>query len=121
MAYDKREARIRKHERIRKKLSGTKERPRLSVYRSVRNLNVQIIDDVEGKTIFSMSSLDKAFKAGSGVTGGNVKGAAALGELIAKKAQEKGITAVVFDRGGFPYHGRVKAFAESAKKAGLKF
>ena len=120
MAYDKQEARVRRHIRIRKKLSGTKERPRLSIYRGTRSLNAQIIDDVAGKTIFSISTLDKNFK-GAGNKGGNVKGAVVLGELIAKKAQELGITVVVFDRGGYVYHGRIKAFAESARKAGLKF
>jgi len=120
MAYDKQEARVRKHVRIRKNLSGTNQRPRLSIYRGTRSLNAQIIDDAAGKTIFSISTLDKNFKS-AGNNGGNVKGAAALGELIAKKAQEKGITVVVFDRGGYLYHGRIKAFAESARKAGLKF
>lgn len=113
-------ARQRKHERIRKKISGTIEKPRLCVYRSIKNLNAQLIDDLNGKTIFSVSTLDKEFK-NSKVSGGNLKGAAALGELFAKKANEKGITSIVFDRGGYLYHGRVKAFADALRKTGIKF
>lgn len=113
-------ARQRKHERIRKYMTGTDKRPRLCVSRSLRNMNAQLIDDVEGKTIFSMSTLDKEFRKIS-PGGGNIKSASALGESLAKKAAQKGITSVVFDRGGCLYHGRVKAFAESARKAGLKF
>ena len=120
MSDPRREARIRKHERIRKTLSGTAGRPRLCIFRSLNNLNAQLIDDLEGKTIISLSTLDKEFKKAS-PKGGNIKGASALGESLAKKALEKGITNVVFDRGGYLYHGRIKAFADSARKAGLKF
>jgi len=116
----RREARIRKHERIRKNLSGTAQRPRLCIFRSLNNLNAQLVDDMENKTVCSVSTLDKDFKK-SNPKGGNVKSAIALGGLLAKKALEKGITDVVFDRGGYLYHGRVKAFADSARKAGLKF
>jgi len=120
MSDVRREARIRKHERIRKNLSGTAQKPRLCIFRSLNNLNAQLVDDTENKTIFSASTLDKDFKK-SNPKGGNVKSAVLLGELLAKKAQEKGITNVVFDRGGYLYHGRVKAFADSARKSGLKF
>jgi large subunit ribosomal protein L18 len=120
MSGSKRAARIRCHERIRKTLSGTSEKPRLSVYRSLKNINAQLIDDLECKTILSLSTLNKDFKTVN-KSGGNVKAATALGEIVAKKAQEKGITTVVFDRGGALYHGRIKAFAEAARKAGLKF
>lgn len=120
MSKESREARIRKHIRIRKQLSGTKDMPRLCVCRSLNNLNAQIIDDLDSKTIISLSTLDKDFKK-SNPRGGNVKSALALGEAIAKAAVAKGVTKVVFDRGGYLYHGRVKAFAEAARKAGLKF
>lgn len=120
MPGTRREARIRKHERIRKYLGGTDKRPRLAISRSLRNLNAQVIDDIAGKTILSLSTLDAEFKKAS-KTGGNVKSASVLGELVAKKVLEKGITTVVFDRGGYLYHGRIKAFADSARKAGLKF
>ena len=101
-------------------MTGTSQKPRLSIYRSLRNLNVQLVDDLQAKTIFSLSTLDKDIKS-SHKTGGNIKAAATLGELLAKKAQEKNITEVVFDRGGYLYHGRIKAFADAARKAGLKF
>ena len=120
MSNERRQARIRKHQRIRKNMMGTKDMPRLCLYRSLNNLNAQIIDDLDAKTIVSLSTLDKDFKKANN-KGGNVKSALVLGELIAKKAQEKGITNVVFDRGGYLYHGRIKAFAEAARKVGLKF
>jgi large subunit ribosomal protein L18 len=120
MSDARREARIRKHERIRKYLSGTAARPRLCIFRSLNNLSAQLVDDTENKTLFSVSTLDKDFKKAN-LKGGNVKSAVALGVLLAKKALEKGITNVVFDRGGYLYHGRVKSFADSARKSGLKF
>ena len=120
MTDQKSKARQRRHERIRKCMTGTKDKPRLSIFRSLNNLNAQLIDDVEGKTIISVSTMNKDFKKNN-PNCGNIKGAAALGELLVKKAQSKGIVAVVFDRGGYLYHGRVKAFAESARKNGLKF
>ena len=114
---DKKTSRARRHLRVRKKVFGTPERPRLSVYRSEKNIYAQIIDDVNAVTLVSASSLDKDFSA----KGGNKEGAKAVGELIAKKALEKGVNEVVFDRGGYVYHGRVQQLAESAREAGLKF
>lgn len=114
---DSNAARVKRHFRVRNKISGTPERPRLCVYRSANNIYVQIIDDVAGKTLVAASSMEKDF----GVYGGNKEGAKKVGELIAKKALEKGIENVVFDRGGYIYHGRVQALAEAARENGLKF
>ncbi len=114
---DNNEVRSRIHRRIRRKLQGTAERPRLAVYRSVAHIYAQIIDDSEGKTLASASSVDKAAKT----NGGNVAGAKAIGKLVAERAKEKGINCVVFDRGGYQYHGRIKALAEAARAAGLEF
>ena len=113
---DKKLKRERRHLRVRKKVFGTPERPRLSVYRSEKNIYAQIIDDVNAITIASASSLDKSINKG-----GNKEGAKLVGELVAKNALDKGITDVVFDRGGYIYHGRVKQLAEAAREAGLKF
>ena len=113
-------ARARRKVRIRKKLSGTVERPRLVVYRSNRHIYAQVIDDVAGKTICGVSTLGPDFKA-TGKSGATVEGAAELGTIVGKLAQENGVTEVVFDRGGHLYHGRVKALAEAAREAGLKF
>ena len=110
----------RRHRRVRGKISGTAERPRLCVTRSNANLYAQVIDDVTGKTICGESTLGAAFKA-SGKSGANVEGAAFLGELIGKKALDAGVTEIVFDRGGNLYHGRIKALADGARAAGLKF
>ncbi|HWB83090.1 MAG TPA: 50S ribosomal protein L18 [Bryobacteraceae bacterium] len=112
----KKEIRERIHSRIRRKLRGTTERPRLAVFRSVAHIYAQVIDDAEGKTLVSASSVDQG-----GKTGGNVAAAKTIGKLIAERAKEKGITKVVFDRGGFQYHGRVKALADAAREAGLEF
>jgi large subunit ribosomal protein L18 len=114
----KSEARIRRHKRLRNKISGTTERPRLAVFRSEKNIYAQIIDDSVGNTLVSASSLDKEFelKAGS-----NKEAARKVGELVAKRALEKGIDNVVFDRGGFIYHGRIQELAEGAREVGLKF
>ena len=101
---------------FRGKISGTAERPRLDVFRSAKHIYAQVIDDVQGVTLASASSMDKDFNA----YGGNVEAAKKVGEAIAKKCLEKGITEVVYDRGGFVYHGRVKALAEGAREAGLK-
>ena len=109
--------RVRRHQRVRGKVSGTAERPRLSVFRSENNIYAQIIDDVNGVTLASASSLDKAIEG----YGGNVTAASAVGKLIAERALAKGIENVVFDRGGYLYHGRVKALAEGAREGGLKF
>jgi len=112
--------RIRKHERVRKKISGTAERPRLNVYRSLNHIYAQIVDDTAGNTVASASTLDAALK-GTLKSGGNKDAAKAVGLLIAKKALDKGITSVVFDRGGYLYHGRVKELAEGAREGGLAF
>lgn len=109
-----------KHRRIRKKISGTADRPRLCVHRSVKNLYAQIIDDAAGKVLCGMSTLNKELAATSR-NGGNVEGAAALGAKFAKTAKDKGISRVSFDRGGYMYHGRVKAFADAARENGLEF
>jgi large subunit ribosomal protein L18 len=116
----KREARERRHKRVREKVFGTSRRLRLSVYRSLNHIYAQIIDDLKGYTLVSASSLDKEFK-GNESHKGNIKAARQVGELIAKRALEKGIKKVVFDRGGYLYHGRVKALAEAAREAGLEF
>ncbi len=114
---DKQEIRNRIHKRIRRKLAGTTARPRLAVFRSVEHIYAQVIDDAQGQTIVSASSLDK----GSKTNGGNVAAAKAIGKLVAERAKEKGIKSVVFDRGGYQYHGRVKALADAAREAGLEF
>ena len=110
----------RRHRRVRGKISGTPERPRLCVTRSNSNIYAQVIDDVSHTTICGVSTLGPEFKA-TGKKGGTVKGAAEIGTIIGKMAQEKGVTKVVFDRGGHLYHGRVKALADAAREAGLVF
>ena len=110
-------ARIKRHQRVRKNISGTAERPRLNVYRSLNHIYAQIIDDVNGVTLVAASSMDKDFTE----YGGNCEAAKAVGNAVAKKALEKGIKAVVFDRGGYLYHGRVAALAEGAREGGLDF
>lgn len=117
---NKNEIRKRKHLRVRKKISGTAECPRLCVFRSNTNIYAQIIDDSNGTTLVSASSLDKDVKA-SVANGGNIEAAVAVGKLVAERAQAKEITEVVFDRGGYIYHGRVAALAEAAREAGLSF
>jgi large subunit ribosomal protein L18 len=107
------------HERIRKKLQGTPERPRLNVYRSLNHIYVQVIDDLTGTTLVSASTAEG--KKESRTTGGNVAAAKAIGKTIAERAKAKGVTKVVFDRGGYIYHGRVKALADAAREAGLQF
>ena len=114
------EVRLNKHRKLRKRFSGTAERPRLAVFRSNNHMYAQIIDDTVGNTLVSASTLQKDVKAELEKTN-NVEAAAYLGTVIAKKALEKGITAVVFDRGGFIYQGKVKALAEAAREAGLEF
>ena len=111
------------HLRQRKRISGTRERPRLSVFRSVDHIYAQIIDDMEGKTLVSASSVDPQLKGGfaKDARGGNLKGAEAIGRAIAERSIEKGIKRVVFDRSGFLYHGRIRAVADAARKAGLEF
>jgi len=109
-----------RHMRVRNKISGTAERPRLSVYRSLNNIYAQVIDDVAQNTIVSASTLDEELKGKLNGTG-NKEAAKLVGELVAKRAIEKGIKAVVFDRGGYIYHGRVKELADAARAAGLEF
>jgi large subunit ribosomal protein L18 len=118
----KNQTRQRVHDRIRKKVMGTPERPRLSVYRSLNHIYVQLIDDLQGVTLVSASTAEGAKKdAGKRVTGGNVASAKEVGKKIAELAKGKGVTKVVFDRGGYIYHGRVKAIADAAREAGLQF
>jgi large subunit ribosomal protein L18 len=109
--------------RQRKRISGTSERPRLNVFRSVGHIYAQVIDDMTGTTIVSASTIDASLKGAfaEGVRGGNLKGAEAIGKAIAERSIEKGIKRVVFDRGGFLYHGRIRAVADAARKAGLEF
>ena len=111
-------ARLKRHLRIRKKIKGTAERPRLNVYRSLKHMYAQLIDDVAGVTLASASTLDASLKASYG---GNIDAATAVGKLIAERAAEKNIKSVVFDRSGYIYHGRVAAIAEAAREAGLEF
>jgi large subunit ribosomal protein L18 len=109
--------------RQRKRIAGSAERPRLSVFRSVTHIYVQVIDDLNGRTLASASSVEPALKGTfeKGSSGGNLKGAEAVGRAIAERAIEKGIKRVVFDRSGFLYHGRIRAVADAARKAGLEF
>ena len=114
------EVRVNKHRKLRNRFSGTAERPRLAVFRSNNHMYAQIIDDTVGNTLVSASTIQKDVKAELEKTN-NVEAAAYLGTVIAKKAIEKGITSVVFDRGGFIYHGKIKALADAAREAGLNF
>ena len=110
-------ARVRRHERVRTKISGTAECPRLCVFRSNKNISVQVIDDVAGKTLVAASTLDKEVKTKAS----NIESAKEVGELVAKRAIKAGIKNVVFARGGYIYHGKIKALAEAAREAGLEF
>ena len=112
--------RKRRHLRIRKKIIGTQNKPRLSVCRSSKNLFVQLVNDETHSTLLSVSTMDKDFK-GKEKRGGNIKAAVLLGEIVANKAKEKKIETIVFDRGGYLYHGRIKALADALRKGGLKF
>ena len=114
---DKNKSRMRRHKRVRGKVSGTPECPRLNVFRSSIHIYAQIIDDVNGKTLCAASSTEKGF----GMYGGNCDAAKKVGQMIAEKAKQAGITDVVFDRGGYVYHGRVAALAEGAREGGLNF
>ncbi len=115
--YNSKAQRLKRHRRVRKNISGTAERPRLNVFRSLNNIYAQIIDDSKGVTLAAASSLDKEFEG----YGGNIEAAKKVGVMIAEKAAAKGIKAVVFDRGGYVYHGRVAALAEGAREGGLEF
>lgn len=112
--------RLRRHLHIRKTIVGTKEKPRLSLNKSAKNLRAQLIDDLKGHTLFGLSSLSEVCE-GKAPTWGNVKGAVLFGEIFAEAAAKKGFSKVVFDRGGYLYHGRVKAFADACRKKGLIF
>ncbi len=112
----KNDARVRVHDRIRKTLHGGTERPRLNIFRSIKHIYVQVIDDSQGRTLVAASSAEKGRTAG-----GNIAGAKEVGKLVAERSLAKGISQVVFDRGGYKYHGRVKALADAAREAGLKF
>ena len=114
---DKNKARLRRHKRVRGKIFGTTQRPRLNVYRSSANIYAQIIDDTKGVTLCAASTLDKEFEG----IGSNKAAARKVGEMIAKRAADKGITEVVFDRGGYIFHGRVKELADGAREGGLNF
>jgi large subunit ribosomal protein L18 len=117
MAKQKREGRVRRHRRVRKKVRGTAERPRLAVNRSNRHISAQVIDDRSGRTLAAASTTEADLRNGSGTAAG----AGAVGEKLAERAKAAGVTAVVFDRGGFIYHGRVAALADGARKGGLEF
>lgn len=115
------EGREKRHKRIRKKIIGTKERPRLSIRRSINHLYAQIIDDTAAKTLISLSTLSPDLRSKLAKSAGNVKGASLLGAVLAEKCKKEGVTKVVFDRAGYLYHGRVKALADAARKGGLSF
>ena len=110
-----------RHKRIRKKVSGTVEKPRLAVHRSAKNIYVQLIDDIEGKTLFSFSSADKSFSSKKEAAEGKVGSAKELGSFFAEQIKAKGISQVIFDRGGYRYHGRIRALADSLREGGLQF
>ena len=114
---DSNKQRLKRHKRVRAKISGTSSTPRLCVYRSLNNISAQIIDDTKGVTLVSASTLEKGFEG----NGGNKEAARKVGETIAERAKDKGITVVVFDRGGYVYHGRVKELADGARDGGLQF
>lgn len=114
---DRNKARLKRHKRVRGKISGTPERPRLNVFRSAKHISAQLIDDINGVTLAAASSMEKDFTE----YGGNKQAAKKVGDLIAKRAAEKGISDVVFDRSGYIYHGRVQELAEGAREGGLKF
>lgn len=117
---DKNKARLKRHLRVRKKIQGTQARPRLNIFRSSKHMYAQVIDDVNGVTLASASTLDKELKDQI-ENGGNTEAAQKVGALVAQRAKEKGIEKVVFDRGGYLYHGRVQALADAAREAGLEF
>ncbi len=114
------QGREKRHRRIRAKVNGSAERPRLNVFRSLKHIYAQLIDDENGQTLAAASTVEPGYREG-GKTGGNIDAAKAVGALVAQRAQEKGISRVVFDRGGWQYHGRVKALADAAREAGLQF
>lgn len=115
------EARLKRQRRVRTRIRGTSEKPRLSVFKSAKHVYAQIVDDTTARTLASASSLTKGFRSNAQSRGGNKAGAAVVGELIAKQAAERGIKTVVFDRNGFLYHGRIKTLADAARQHGLEF
>jgi large subunit ribosomal protein L18 len=117
----KQQLRERRHRRVRKRVVGTSERPRLAVFRSLNHIYAQVIDDTAGHTLAAASSLDTGVKGDGKTSGGNIAAAQAVGRLIAERAKEKGVARVVFDRGGFKYHGRVAGLAAAAREGGLEF
>ena len=117
---DKEELRKRRHRSVRKKVSGVSEKPRLNVFRSLNNIYAQVIDDTTHTTLAAASTIDKELRS-TVKSGGNIESAKLVGKLIAERAKEKGVAKVVFDRGGYLYHGRVKSLAEAAREAGLEF
>ncbi|OPZ87444.1 MAG: 50S ribosomal protein L18 [bacterium ADurb.Bin429] len=123
MKLNKEAARERRHRRVRAKISGTPERPRLVVHRSGRHIYAQVIDDVAGHTLAAASTNEPVFRdqQGEALKSWNISGAKIVGSLVAERAKAKGVTLVVFDRGGYPYHGRVKALADGAREGGLEF
>jgi large subunit ribosomal protein L18 len=120
---NKNEARQKRHTRVRKRVQGTPQRPRLNVYRSTNNIYAQIIDDLAGRTLAAASSLDSTLRSDKSArsAGGNLEAATAVGKLVAERAKAAGVKAVVFDRGGYLYHGRVQALADAARENGLDF
>ncbi|HOQ38961.1 MAG TPA: 50S ribosomal protein L18 [Fervidobacterium sp.] len=117
---DRRRLRLMRHKRIRKRIYGTPEKPRLSVYRSEKHIYAQIIDDTKGRTLVTASTVEKPLRENLKKTW-NIEAAKEVGKLVAERATEKGITEIVFDRGGYKYHGRIKALADAARESGLKF
>jgi len=120
LSLSKEEARKARHTRVRKKVTGTPEKPRMNVFRSVNHIYVQLIDDYSSKTLAAASSIDKELKGKIG-TGGNIEAAKTVGQLVARRALDKGIKKIVFDRSGYLYHGRIRALAEAAREGGLEF
>jgi len=116
----KEELRLKRHKRIKMRMLGTQEKPRLVVHRSLKNISAQVVDDTVGKVLFSLSTKDKAIKDKFS-SAGNLKSAVLFGELFAQTAKEKGVSKVIFDRAGYLYHGRVKVFAEALRKGGMEF
>jgi len=116
----KEELRLKRHKRIKMRMLGTVEKPRLVVHRSLKNISAQVLDDTTGKVLFSLSTKDKVIKQ-KFVKGGDLKSAVLFGELFASQAKEKGYSKIIFDRAGYLYHGRIKAFAEALRKGGMEF
>jgi len=116
----KEQSRLKRHRRIKLSIYGTDKMPRLVVHRSLKNLSAQVIDDAQNKTLFSLTTLDKEIKQ-KFASSGNIKAAEFFGEVFARRAKEKGITKIIFDRAGYLYHGKIKAFADALRKGGLEF